>query len=124
MENSIQDTFILLREMLHEYAPPFIIKIDNDTSFELYSPRRIILGGKTINGIFFCGITLQKESIGLYFMPVYINPKLILKLNPNFARLLQGKSCFYIKNLNTLLIEAVKETVEIGLQEYKRYHWI
>ena len=57
-------------------------------------------------------------------MPIYVDITLEQVFKPELLKLLKGKSCFHIKELNKKLENQIREALEIGYNLYKERGWI
>jgi hypothetical protein len=94
-------------------------KIKKD-SFHLYGKNEVEIYGKK-QKVFLAGIVKQKSYVGFYFMPIYSDPEKF-KLNEKMKKVLQGKTCFYIKNSSQF--KDVEELLLKGKKLYKEKGWI
>jgi len=74
--------------------------------------------------VYFAGFTIQSNFVGFYFMPVYIDTTLKAVFEPKLLKLMKGKSCFHIKELDYLLEKQIKKALKIGFNLYKKRGWI
>src|SRR3989304_6655220 len=101
--------FRRLKSLLSDYEPPLVAKANDEGRYELEfdkdyqtTSRRT---GKTSrkNGLYFSGIIIQSSYVGLYFMPVYSHPKEFSNISSKLRKMLKGKSCFYVRDLDKAL---------------------
>ena len=58
-------------------------------------------------------------------MPIYTDPPAIRDLiEPELLKLLKGKSCFHVKQLDANLEDQIKDELENGFNLYKKKGWI
>ena len=124
MENELVTIFERLKNKLKKYEHALTAKIDLDGRYDLWSIKDVVVGGKKKKEIYFAGVIIQKNYVGLYYMPVYTDIELKSIFKPELLKLLKGKSCFHIKKLNDALEEQIDEALEQGFELYKAQGWI
>ncbi len=67
---------------------------------------------------------IQSKYVGLYYMPIYTDTSLREVFKPELLKLLNGKSCFHIKQLDAGLEKQIEEALEKGYALYKKRGWI
>jgi hypothetical protein len=119
-QNSLESVYEELHELLSDYAPPFVLKegtVKGKRDLHLQAPQPVIVPGaysgspKTVG---MASIILQKGYVGLYFLPIYLEPGLAKKLSPELRKLLKGKTCFYVRRLTPELKKDVRAALEIA----------
>jgi hypothetical protein len=113
-----------IKNLVQEYEKYFQVQIDTEDRYELWSEKEVVIAGRKRKDIFFVGLIIQKSYVGFYYMPVYIEKELKKVFRSELLKLLKGKSCFYIKELNDTLREQIKEALEKGYKLYKERGWI
>ena len=66
-----------------------------------------------------CGFSPRKSGPTLYIMPGYSDYKPLLE---KLGKHKLGKSCLYLKSLDGIDLEVVKELIKIGLEDLKKKH--
>jgi hypothetical protein len=129
-EGSLESIFEELHKLLVPYAPPFKAgggKIDGKMDFHLMVPNAVVIprayGGKPTE-IAMASLILQKDFVGFYFMPIYLNPELKKNLPPELLKLLKGKTCFHVKAIDAQLLENVAAALALGLKSFKDRDWV
>ena len=74
--------------------------------------------------IYFAGLIIQSNYVGLYYMPIYVDTKLENVFEPELLSLLKGKSCFHIKKLDTNLERQITKALNLGYKLYKNRGWV
>ncbi len=127
---SLENVYEGLHKLLSRYAPPFKTTsgtIRGKSDLHLTVPKAVVVpgayGGKPAE-IAMASIILQKGYVGFYFMPAYTNPGLKNKLSPSLAKLLKGKSCFYIKKLDAALLTDIENALREGVKCFKDRGWV
>lgn len=116
--------FDQIKSLMKKYAPPFTVRNDFDSRYELWSEKEIEIAGRKRKEIYFCGLIIQSSYVGFYFMPVYVDAALKDVFEPELLKTLKGKSCFHIKELDKKLLSQIKKSLEIGFRLYKKRGWI
>ncbi|NRF38236.1 DUF1801 domain-containing protein [Pedobacter foliorum] len=125
MKTDFVEIFQTIRASLQPYATVgFSNRINSETSFDLWSDKNVIIEGKKKNEVFFASVTIQKEHVGFYYMPVYAEPDMKKILDPNLLKLLKGKSCFHIKKLDDTLMSEIEDALAAGFKLYKEKGWV
>lgn len=126
----LDEVYESLHKLLSRYAPPF--KASGGTvrakrSLQLTVPQAVTVpgayGGKPTE-LAMASIILQKGYVGLYFMPIYMNPALKKKLPPSLNKLLKGKTCFHIKKLDPDLLRNIEAALNEGMKCYEGLGWV
>lgn len=117
-------TFKKLKKILEKYEGPLKLKFDLKEKYELWTDKEVNIAGKTKKELFFAGVTLQKNYVSFYFMPIYIGPELKEKLEPELLKLLKGKSCFHIKSIDQELENEIFDALQKGYKLYEENQFI
>lgn len=115
-----------LKEILKRYENPLTPKFDLDSKYDLWSVKDLVIEGRKRKEVSFAGLIIQSNYVGFYYMPVYTDVDMDLKsvFGPELLKLLKGKSCFHIKQLNEVLEKQIIEALDIGYTLYKDRGWI
>ncbi|UCD46002.1 MAG: DUF1801 domain-containing protein [Candidatus Bathyarchaeota archaeon] len=124
MQEELVAVFIRLKEILKRYENALKPKFDLDSKYDLWSVKEIVIDGRKRKEVYFAGIIIQSKWVGLYYMPIYVDTRLEEVFKPELLKLLKGKSCFRIKELDDELVAQIEEALEIGYQLYKQRGWI
>ena len=123
MDNLTQ-IFTSMRPLLQRYQPPFVPRQDTERYYDLWSFKDLVIEGRKRKEVFFAGLIIQKNYVGLYYMPVYAEPEVKQLFKPELLRLLKGKSCFHIRKLTPELLNQVEEALAQGYQMYQERGWV
>ena len=128
-KKNLDAVFEKLKRILSAYSPPFSVKTPSDAlrnkrSYELTSYKKVVIAGRPKDEVYFAGIIIQKNYVGFYYMLAYAEPEVRSQLHPEFIALLKGKSCFYIKNYEGIVLDQVKKALDFGLKKYRQKGWI
>lgn len=113
-----------LRKILTPYEEYFSPRHNEPGYYDLWVEKDITIEGRKHKGVFFAGLIIQKSYVGFYYMPVYLDTEIKKMFGPELLKTLKGKSCFYIKNNDPILITQVIKALEMGLKIYKKRGWI
>ncbi|TGM97238.1 DUF1801 domain-containing protein [Leptospira dzoumogneensis] len=97
---------------------------DSKGQYGLISEMEIEVNGKKKPEVYFAGILVQKGYVGFYFMPVYSEPELKKVFQPELLKCLKGKSCFYIKKKDPIILSQIEDSLKIGYDDYKKKGWV
>ncbi len=106
MEN-LDEIFTRLKEILKDYQPPFSSKADDESHFDLWSVKDLVIEGRKRKEVYFAGLIIQKAYVGFYYMPVYAEPEIKEFFKLELLSRLKGKSCFHIHKLDSILIDQI-----------------
>ena len=117
-------TFKKLKKILEQYEGSLKLKFDLKEKYELWTDKEVNIAGINKKELFFAGLTLQKNYVSFYFMPIYIEPELKEKLDPELLKLLKGKSCFHIKSIDQELENKINDALQKGYNLYQKNEFI
>ena len=118
------EIFKRLKSILKKFEDPLKPKFDLDSEFDLWSFKEVEISGRKRKEVFFASIIIQSNYVGFYYMPIYAEAKLQDVFKPELLKLLKGKSCFHIRELNPELEKQIIEALEIGYKLYVERGWI
>lgn len=124
MQEHLTDIFQRLKIILKEYEGPFTPKFDLDSKYDLWSIKNIEIDGRKRKEVYFAGLIIQSKYVGFYFMPIYTDTNLKDGFDPDLLKLLKGKSCFHIKELDAKLEKQIRKALKIGFKLYKSRGWV
>lgn len=116
--------FKRLKNILNKYEDPLVPKYNLDSKYDLWSVKDIEIAGRKRKEIYFAGLIIQSSYVGFYFMPIYADTSLEKVFKPELLKLLKGKSCFHIKELNADLEKQIAKALDAGYRLYKKRKWI
>lgn len=122
--NSLIEIYDTLKLVLNKYAICFNDIREGNGNINLWNQGKLIIDGRVRQEIFFAGLVIQKDYVGFYFMPVYIEPKNKEFTPENLQKSLKGKSCFHIKKLDNDLIQTIDRLLSKGVEMYQNKGWI
>ena len=125
-QGPLTSEFRQLQALLEQYSPPLIERTVNTTKpqYHLWSVKDIEIAGRKRKEVYFAGVIIQKGYVGFYYLPAYSDAELKEFFAPELLRLLNGKSCFHIKQLSPALAKQIQRALRIGFRQYKSRGWI
>ncbi|WKZ24003.1 MAG: DUF1801 domain-containing protein [Candidatus Dojkabacteria bacterium] len=120
----LQTLFESLKQILEVYVRHFNEVRIAPKRYELWSKGDFTISGRKRKELFFASVMLQKDYVGLYYMPVYTEPDMKKLFSPELLKLLKGKSCFHIKQLSPELEQEIQAALDAGLELYKTNKWV
>lgn len=123
-ERNLTEIFARLRAALAKYTPPYHVTLDRAGRYELWSKKAVVVDGRPRKEMFFAGLIVQKDYVGLYYMPIYAETKLTKVFSPRFLKLLKGKSCFHVKTLEGGLYDDAVAALKTGHDLYVQRGWV
>jgi hypothetical protein len=124
MQNKLVDIFNRLKVILKRFEDPLKPKLDLDSKYDLWSFNEIEIDGRKRKEVYFAGIIIQSKWVGFYYMPIYTDTNLKDLFKPELLKLLKGKSCFRIKELNNELEIQIEEALKKGYKLYQQRGWM
>lgn len=106
-----------LKDFLRAQCPPLTVRKDNENVFEVAGTKPTMQGKQKVDGFYFASIMPKPKDVRFYFFPIYTHPD-SFKLSPELQKLLKGKSCFHLKNVNDDLFEEIKGIITTGVDIY------
>jgi len=119
-----KEIFNRIKQVMKCFTPPFKVITDNEKSFEMVSDKEIVFMGRKRENVYFAATKIQKTFVGFHLMHIYAQPSEIDRLGKDLKKLLKGKSCFQIKKVNDDLLHQIKESLEQGIDCYKRLKFL
>ena len=113
--NNFEHCFIELRTILKKYEEYLRVIIDNNDNYCLNAG----FDAKRKSDIYFGGVLINKNYVSYHLMPVYMNPKLLKIISPDLKKRMQGKSCFYFKEIDQKLFKELSNLTKAGFDFYK-----
>ena len=116
--------FKKLKAILSQYEDKFVVQDDVLGDYGLLTNKEVEINGRKKKNLYFAGLIIQKSYVGFYFMPIYFKKDLAKYFEPELLSKLKGKSCFYIKKDDPIIMKQIKNALEMGLKMYKTRGWI
>lgn len=127
MKTDLGKTFQQIKKLFTKYEPKLKVRTNKKDRYELefdkqYATKSLKTGKTTIkDGLYFAGIIIQKNYVGLYFMPIYSHKSKFKDLSKDFMKKLKGKSCFHIKELDRSTKQQAASMIKTGYDLYKTF---
>ncbi len=121
---SPEEIFEQLKEILSAYSPALVIRVDNETDFEVAGTREVLQGRKMVQGHYFASLVVKPKDVRLYYFPIYTHPEAFEDISAELRKCLKGKSCFHIKKLPSELKQQIQHMVEKGVHVYQEVELI
>jgi hypothetical protein len=100
------------------------VRKDNDREYHLYGKKKVLVGKKEVDGVYFASAVTQKNFVGFYFFPIYTHQKELGELPEKLSKCLKGKSCFHIKDTDAALFSEIESVLRKGCKVYEKSNWI
>jgi hypothetical protein len=117
-----------LEALLKCYSPPFTIcptpKVGKKRTYGLWSQNEVEIQGRKHPTVYFASVIEQKDYVGFYYMPIYMNPKVKDKVAPRLLKMLKGKCCFHLKTIDLELVGEMRTLLDLGLEHFKKSGWL
>jgi hypothetical protein len=124
MQAKLLDIFGRLRTILKKYEDPLRPKFDLEGRYDLWSFKDVEIAGRRRKEVNFASLIVQSRWGGFYYMPVYTDTSLREFFPERLLKLLKGKSCFRIRELDEELERQIDDALERGYQLYQKRGWI
>ena len=117
-----KEIFERMKSLLKKQCPPMVISKDDKNNYELIGNKPVPYGStkKIVPGMFFVSIVLNKTMVSLHFFPMYMRKDLFEPLVPNMIKLLKGKTCFNIKDVNEINEKELDALLSRGVDAWKK----
>jgi hypothetical protein len=123
----LDEIFDRIEASLRRYSPPLSARtgtVRDKRDLHLWSEKDVEIDGRKRAEVFFAGAIVQKGYVGFYFMPVYADSERKDLFAAELLRLLKGKSCFHVKELDDDLEGRIDEALAQGFELYRERGWI
>lgn len=119
-QKDFQATFARLKKILSKYEKRLTVMVNKPGNYSLdagYSE-------KLKRNMFFGAVTIKKNYVSFYLMPVYVFPALLRGVSPALKKRMQGKSCFNFAAVDEDLFAELTEMTKRGFERYKEEGWV
>ena len=123
-KDGLKAIFRRLRCLLKQYEGVLVPKVDQGNKYDLWSFKDIEIAGRKRTEVYFAGLVIQSNYVGLYYMPVYVDTSLAKVFSPELLKIKKGKSCFHIRELTPQLEKDIKKALKIGYELYEKRGWV
>jgi hypothetical protein len=124
MKTDLKVIFESLKKELKRYNRQLTSKVDDESHFDLWTTKEVVIAGRKRKEVYFAGLIIQKSYVGFYYMPVYAKPEMKKTFSPELLKLLKGKSCFHFTKLDNTLLIQIRDTLARGFECYKKNGWV
>mgnify|MGYP006865055686 CR=1 FL=1 len=124
MQAKLVPIFDRLKVILKRYEDPLKPKFDLDSKYDLWSFKDIEIAGRKRKEVYFAGLIIQSKWVGFYYMPIYTDTSLADVFTPELLKLLKGKSCFPVPELDAELDAQIAHALDLGYNPYVESGWI
>jgi len=93
--------------------------------FNVDTRKPVVIADRPRPNVNLLSIIIQKNHVGFYFIPVYMDEGLRAGLSDTLAKMLKGKSCFHCKQeLPPELADELTGLIHAGVDLYRHNEWI
>lgn len=114
--NDFAPVFEALKKILKRHAPRLTVTVDQPGNYSLNAAY----SEKFKQNVFFGAVSLKKNYVSYYLMPVYMYPDLLKELSPELKRRMQGKSCFNFKTVDKPLLAELAALTRKSFERLKQ----
>jgi hypothetical protein len=113
-----------LIDIVKANVPDDFTVIEQDGQLEVNTSHPTEIAGRQREFVNLLSVIPQKNHVGFYFMPVYIEPSMRDDLSPTLNKMLKGKNCFHYKQpLTDELAAEVATLIQAGVKLYGDKGW-
>jgi len=121
----LSQIFNQLRTLMKPFETGTIkARVDEEKRYDLWSEKKVEIEGRKRNDVYFAGLVIQRNYVGFYFMPVYVDAEIKAVFKPELLKLLKGKSCFHVKKMDDELSRQIEDALQKGYKLYLDRGWI
>ncbi len=119
---SKKQLFEALKLALKKLSPPMAISKDKTGVFELIGNKPVPYGSKKtiVPGMYFSSVVARKDSVNLYFFPLYFHYHHYKEISPSILKCLKGKTCFHFKKPEQINEKELNAMLKKGVQAWKK----
>ncbi|MBW7955441.1 DUF1801 domain-containing protein [Patescibacteria group bacterium] len=123
-EDKRLEIFTTLRKEMAKLVPPLTVTEDLANRYILVSKKEAVVAGKLRPEVYFGGLIIQSSYVGFYHMPLYTHQEAKNHFSARLLKMLKGKSCFHIKELDDELLRDIRVALKKSLELYRKNGWI
>jgi len=112
----LNETFVLLREILAAHANRLIVTEDKPGNYQLGSPTMKDRIGRPL---FVAAVQTRKNYVSYHLMPVYVRPELLKTLSPRLMKRMQGKACFNFTTVDSQEAKELSAVTKAGIAAFR-----
>ncbi len=130
-EETLQELFGKLKKLLEKNSAGLEMRKSvigsqakgSKPALHLYGKEPVAIMGRKPQQTYLAGITMQKNFVGLYIMPIYSHTQLTRNLSPQLRKMLKGKSCFNVNQADSAILSEIDKLLKEGKAIYKKQGW-
>lgn len=120
-----QAIFEQLKQLVLDNITDDFDVIEEDGKIEINTRKEVMVNGRKKPHTNLLSVIPQKQHVGFYFMPVYVDDGVRTSLAPELEKMLKGKSCFHCEQPLDAEREAeLAALVRRGVDLYQQKKWI
>lgn len=109
-----------IRALLKKHIGVLKVSKENDTLLEVCGTIETMQGKKKVDGIYFASVMPKPEDVRFYYFPIYTHKDHFPDLSPALSKMLKGKSCFYLKNVDAAVLAELEDMIQLGIALYQK----
>ena len=109
-----------LKDALIAQKPALKITKNSEVTFEVTGTIEALQGKRKVDGLYFASVVPKPKDIRLYFFPIYTHVDAFKDISPALQKMLKGKSCFQIKNLDEDLKVEIMKMIQLGIKVFQK----
>ena len=109
-----------LKDALIAQKPALKITKNSEGTFEATGTIEARQGKRKVDGLYFASVVPKPKDIRLYFFPIYTHVDAFKDISPALRKMLKGKSCFHIKNLDEDLKVEIMKMIQLGIKVFQK----
>lgn len=125
IKTDLIEIFQTIRAQMQPYTVEgFKNKINTDSAYHLCTEQQVVINELVKNKVYFFGLEVKENYVGLYFRPVYTAKEMDILFSPDLVKQLKENDCFHITKLDDLLLEQISNALMLGFKFYKQKGWV
>ena len=120
LDSDFEQIFEALRKTLMKHETTLVVEANAQNNYSLNTK----VAAPNKKPMFFGAVSVRKNSVNYYLMPVYTYPELLKGLSPELKARMQGKSCFNFKRIDTELFAELAKLTDEGYKRFQDGGWI
>ena len=125
IKTDLIEIFQTIRAQMQPYTVEgFKNKINTDSAYHLCTEQQVVINELVKNKVYFFGLEVKENYVGLYFRPVYTAKEMDIVFSPDLVKQLKENDCFHITKLDDLLLEQISNALMLGFKLYKKKGWV
>ena len=109
-----------IRALLKKHIGVLKISKENDAQLEVCGTVETMQGKKKVDGIYFASVVPKPKDIRFYYFPIYTHKDHFPSLSPALSKMLKGKSCFHLKNVDAAVLAELDDMIKLGITLYQK----